>query len=146
MLERFKTGYEHYLGLEKAAGTPASTNPADDAEHAAVLELLVATMYADATVTKHELDEIDRYGAEHGWNTMTFSFVQHMGSATAKVRDAREVEGGIDALLADASRRITTPEVRGTVVAACRLIAEADGVTADEESSWIGSVAATFGA
>src|SRR4051812_2029885 len=146
MLERFTSGYEHYLRLEKEAGKPPAADSAADDEHAAVLELLVATMYADAMVSEQELDEIDRYGADHGWNTMSFSFVQNLGTATAKVRSAREVEGGLDALLADASNRITSPDVRRTVVAACRLIAEVDGATADAESEWIGTVAAAFGA
>lgn len=86
MLERFRKGYEHYLGLERDARAIDSPDPAADDEHRAVLELLIATMFSNAVVSDAELAEIDRYGADRGWNTPSFSFVQALGSATARVR------------------------------------------------------------
>jgi len=152
MLHSFRAGYEHVrhrLGLDPDAAYPLGPPPdgsgPDDDEHRAVLELLVATMYVDATVTEPELHEIDQYGADHGWNTPTFSFVQAMGATTALVREARLADGGIDALLAGAAARITTPEVRTTVAEACRRVASADGTTDEAESAWIGKVRAALG-
>jgi hypothetical protein len=146
MLERFRKGYEHYLGLERDAAPIDSPDPAADDEHRAVLELLLATMFANAVVTDAELAEIDRFGADRGWNTPSFSFVQAMGAATARVRQARESDDGIAALLADASRRITDPTVRASVYRACLGVAQADGAADEDESAWLSSVAETFGA
>ncbi|WP_426571238.1 TerB family tellurite resistance protein [Aquihabitans sp. McL0605] len=145
MLERFKAGYEHLLGLEPVPGVDSPTDPATEAQHRAVLELLVATMFSDGTVSATELEEIDAFSGEHQWDTPTFSFSQALGSATSTVRNARDREDGIDALLAQASSVITEPELRATVAAACRLVASADGTTDDAESAWIAAVERTFG-
>ena len=143
MPNQFKAGYERMLGFLGLADPQPETEPAagSDDEHRAVLELLVATMFADRTVTERELAAIDRFGDEQGWNTPAFSFTQAMGSATAKVRDALGVDGGLDELLASAAARITTPEVRNEVVHACRAVAAADGTTDEPESAWLASVA-----
>lgn len=154
MLERFKAGYEHLCGLHDPPLTATGALPLagksvedDDGlidQHEAVLELLVATMFADATVADREFQAIDAYGEEQGWNTPTFSFSQSLGSATAKVRDARETEGGLDALLAATAARITDPTLRNEAVHACRLVAAADGTTAESESAWLASVSAAL--
>ena len=144
MLERFTSGYHHvlrYLGVDQPSASPA--DPVAEAEHAAVLELLVATMLADGTVADLELVAINEYGERNGWNTPTFSFTQALGSATAKVRGARE-QGALADLLASASARITTPELRNEVPHACRLAAAADGETVETESAWLADVAAAF--
>lgn len=145
MLERFKAGYEHFLGLEPLPGVDSPTDPATDDEHRAVLELLIATTYADGLVTEIELGEIEVYAIEHGWDNGAFSFTQGLGPATARVRDARESPEGIDALIADASRRITNPATRSTVATACRLVAAADDATDDAEASFVAKVEAAFG-
>lgn len=150
MLERFKGGYERTV---RVPGLQWSADSADDvavdesgsaAEREAVLELLVATMFSDALVTEDELSAIQRAGEEHGWNTSAFSFDQAMGAATAVVRDAREQPNGLDQLLASASRRITTPDLRAEVVEACRQVAVADGTTDPAESAWLRAVAERF--
>jgi len=153
MLERFKGGYERIAqlpGLERPPGSEGGVAPNAAAgratEHEAVLELLVATMFCDAMVTEHELLEIRRAGEEHGWNSSAFSFDQAMGTATAVVRDARERPDGLDELLAAASDRITTPELRAEAVEACRQVAAADGTTDPVESSWIQAVAKALSA
>lgn len=144
MLERFKAGYQHYLGLEVVPGVDTPTDPAADDEHRAVLELLIATMYADGLVTESELGEIEVYGVEHGWDTATFSFSQGLGPATARVREARDAADGLDALVAEADDRITTPEIRAIVTQACRLVAAADETTDDAEASFVAKVQAAF--
>jgi len=140
VLDRFKAAYGRMLGR---VDDEEPTFSSDD-EHEAVLELLVATMFADANVTEAELDEIDAYGQDHGWNTPAFSFGQALGSATAKVRDAREAPDGTAALLAALSTRITTPGLRAEVPDACQLVASADGATVPAESAWLAQVEATF--
>lgn len=152
MLDRFKGSYgriQQYLGRATHDDLPAGDDAGIDADadaeaHEAVLELLIATMFADRTVTEAELAEIERYGADQGWNTAAFSFGQAMGSATSTVRAARDQPGGLDALLASASRRITSADLRHEVPLACQQVAAADGATDEEESAWLASVAAAF--
>ncbi len=146
MLERFKAGYEHFLGLEPLPGVDSPTDPATDDQHRAVLELLIATMYADGLVSESELGEIEVFGIEHGWDNTAFSFSQGLGPATARVRDAREAPDGMDALIADVSSRITDPAIRATVAEACRLVAAADDTTDEAEASFVSKVDAAFGA
>lgn len=133
-------------GLHKGYGQvrpTASQGSAD--EHLAVLELLVATMYADGTLALSEGDQIAAFGAEHGWNTPAFSFDQGFGTAVARVRSAREEgSGGLDALLAETDGRITTPAIRAEIAAACRAVADADGTTQPDEESWLALVDKTF--
>lgn len=152
MLDRFKVGYEQaleFIGLSDSADD-ARSHPVGDPDqdhdaHRAVLELLVATMFVDGTVTDDELDEIRRSGDDHGWTTSAFSFDQAMGTAIFRVRDAREQEPTLRGLVASASDRIVDPELRAAVVGACRQVAGADGTTDATESTWLTEVGAAFG-
>ena len=144
MFDRFRHGWEHYLGLVETLPDADRADRSHDDEHLAVLELLVATMLADTLQTDAELHEIDRFGDEQHWNGPGFSFVQSMGATVAKVRAARLAEGGTAALLTDASSRITTPEVRSSIVGACELVAAADGARQPAEADWLRAVDRAF--
>jgi uncharacterized tellurite resistance protein B-like protein len=147
MPEGFRHSYERmrtFLGLVELDPPSSEDLRSGNDEHDAVLELLVATMYVDRKVTERELDAIERMGDEHGWSTESTSFGQALGQATSRVRDALEREGGVEALLASASDRITAAEVRSEIVGACRSIARADGITDQAESAWLAQVTKAF--
>lgn len=141
VFERFTAAYRHLLGRD-ADEEPTFSS---DAEHEAVLELLVATMFANGTVSEDELREIDQLVAEHDWGSPTFSFSQSFGSAVAEVRDALDRPEGLTSLLAPLSDRITTPGLRAEVHDACAMVAHSDGTTDQAESTWLDQVRATFG-
>ena len=140
MLERIKDSYLRLLGL-----VDPDDGFSSDAEHHAVLELLLATEFVDGSVTEAEQEEVERFGEEHGWNGPTFSFGQALGEATSSVRRAKEGDGGLGSLLPVADERITTAAVRAEVADACLQVATADGATPEVESAWLAAVERTFG-
>ena len=142
MLERFIEGYGAVL--DAARSTAANPTPEQADERRAVLEVMVATMLADGLVTEAEIDAIDRFGEDQGWDAPAFSFSQEWGQAVARARDRRSEPDGLDRLLAEADQRIATPEVRNVVASACTVLARADGATDEAESDWISKVRATF--
>jgi uncharacterized tellurite resistance protein B-like protein len=106
----------------------------DDAEHEAVIELLLLVMYADRQIRIAETDEIAAFTERHHWESPTFSFGQVLGPATAKVRRALDSVLTTNELIADIDRRIIHAPLRAETIEACRAVAQADGdITPDEQ-------------
>jgi uncharacterized tellurite resistance protein B-like protein len=140
VFERFEAAYRRVLGGRTEHDAVFSS----DAEHVAVLELLVATMFANGVVTDAEFREIEQLATEHDWSSPSLPFEQALGSATAAVRNALDEPAGLSSLLAPIAERITTPGLRAEVVDACAMVAHSDGGTDTAESAWLDEVRSTF--
>jgi hypothetical protein len=118
----------------------ARTHTDDPDQHAAVVELLVLTVFADPTVDLAELDALDAFDASHAdWDDGPFSIQQYLPTATAAVRAALDQPDGRDRLLADISIRITTPALRDATVGYCEDLVAVDGTT-DQEREFLRQV------
>ncbi len=112
--------------LAQHAGTPR--------EHAAVVDLLVLTVYSDRRITQGEIDALEQFDVEHSdWDSGVFSVQQYLPEAVAKVRSALDVPGGADRLLGEAAAALSDAEVRAFAVDACRAVASAGGAAPAEE-------------
>ena len=132
MNQRLKELYSH-----------VSVHATADLEHEAAVELLLLVMMADRHISTDEIDEIRSISDDSGWETATFSFDQYVGPAAAKVRAALS-EHGIDALLDDIDRRVTSTVLRGALFSAARDVAGVDHQLDADEESLLGQIAARF--
>jgi uncharacterized tellurite resistance protein B-like protein len=115
-----------------------------DREHEAVIELLLLVMMIDGRVSSDEMDEIRAITKDQGMETDTFSFEQHLGEASAKVRAALAQDNGVAALLDDISSRVSSRVLRASMLAAARDVAAADERLEAGESELLAQVAARF--
>ncbi len=112
----------------------ARSHTDDTAEHAAVIDLLVLTVYADRRVAQGELDALEQFDVDHAdWDEKAFSILQYLPTAIAGVRNLRTPEDS-DRFLVDAASRIVTPSLRAATVGYCRAMAEAGGSTEAESA------------
>ena len=129
--------------LDRLTGAMAGfTHGGDEREHEAVIELLLLVMYADRQLRIAEKDEIAAFADAHRWETATFSLGQYLGPATAKVRHALDSVLSVNALLADIDERIVHPALRAEALAACRVVAQADGTIGPDEQSMLDKISA----
>jgi len=120
-----------------------SVHATADSEHEAAVELLLLVMMADHHISTDEIDEIRNISDDSGWETDTFSFDQHIGQASAKVRSALAAHT-VEALLDDIDGRVVSTVLRAALFSAARDVAGVDhDVDADEESL-LGQIAARF--
>lgn len=115
-----------------------------DREYEAVIELLLLVMMIDGRVSSDEMDEIRAITVDQGMETDTFSFEQHLGEASAKVRAALAQDNGVAALLDDISSRVSSTVLRASMLAAARDVAAADERLEAGESELLAQVAARF--
>jgi uncharacterized tellurite resistance protein B-like protein len=115
-----------------------------DREYEAVIELLLLVMMIDGRVSSDEMDEIRAITEDQGMETDTFSFEQHLGEASAKVRAALAQDNGVAALLDDISSRVSSRVLRASMLAAARDVAAADERLEAGESELLAQVAARF--
>lgn len=116
-----------------------------DSEHEAAVELLLLMMLMDNRVSEGELDEIRTIATDSGWESDTFSFDQHLGPAMAKVRAAILAPDGVDALVDDIDRRITSSVLRASLFSAARDVAGVDRSMSPGEEGLLAQLAARFG-
>ena len=129
--------------LDRLSGAMAGfTHGGDEREHEAVVELLLLVMYADRQLRIAEKDEIDAFADAHQWETATFSVSQYLGPATAKVRRALDSVLSVNALLADIDERVVHSALRTEALAACRVVAQADGTIGPDEQAMLDKIAA----
>jgi uncharacterized tellurite resistance protein B-like protein len=115
-----------------------------DSEHEAAVELLLLMMLMDNRVSDGEMDEIRTIAADSGWESDTFSFDQHLGPAMAKVRAAALSDAGVDALVDDIDRRITSTVLRASLFSAARDVAGVDRSLSSGEEQLLAQLAARF--
>jgi hypothetical protein len=101
-------------------------------------------MMIDGRVSSDEMDEIRAITKDQGMETDTFSFEQHLGEASAKVRAALAQDNGVAALLDDISSRVSSRVLRASMLAAARDVAAADERLEAGESELLAQVAARF--
>jgi len=114
-----------------------------DREHVAAVELLLLVMMADHHISTDEVDEIRAISADSGWESDTFSFDQHIGPATARVR-AAIADHRVDELLDDIDTRVVSTVLRAALFSAARDVAGADHEVDADEASLLGQIAARF--
>jgi uncharacterized tellurite resistance protein B-like protein len=113
-----------------------------DREHMAALELLVLVMLADRHLDPDEVDAIRSISED--WRGGAFSFEQYLGPAVARARDAVEHDG-VEELLDDIDRRISSRILRRALFSAAREVAGIDDVVTPLEGSILAAVAVRFG-
>ncbi len=129
MLQRLQSAAASLVG--KSAG---------QSEHEAAVELLVLVMFSDHRVSLSEQDTLAGFDHAHPWDSDTFSFQAYLGTATARVRAAMDDEGRVAALLDDIASRLHDRDLRDELLAACQVIAEADGAVDASEHRLLGQV------
>ena len=115
----------------------------EDAEHEAVVDLLVLMMFADGRVNEGEAAEIATIAADYGWENERFSVQQYFGTSVAKVREAHEA-GSIEAFLDDVDQRIVNTVLRSAVQAEAQAVADADRERAPQEIDLLARIAKRF--
>jgi hypothetical protein len=124
-----------------------SVHATADAEHAAVLDLLLLVAFADHRLRPDELDEINTLVDDHGWESSTFSLSQYFGEGVAKVRSAMDAEGdgdGVERLLTDIDNRINNTVLRREISAMARDVADADHNRSVQESGLLDKIRRRF--
>lgn len=122
-----------------------SDHTGDTGEHEAAVDLLVLTVFANREVSQDELDELNRFDAEHSnWDAGAFSVGQYLPEALAKVRNAIEVDDGENRILTDSAARITTPALRTEIAEACASLASKGG-TDQAESAFLTRLRSALG-
>ncbi len=123
--------------------THVSVHATADREHEAAIELLLLVMMADRHISTDEVDEIRNISDDSGWETDTFSFDQHIGAASARVRAAL-ADHTVEALLDDIDARVASTVLRAALFSAARDVAGADHEVDADEESLLGQIAARF--
>jgi len=116
----------------------------EDDEHEAALELLLLVMLADGRISVDEQEAVEQISDDFVWNSPTFSFRTALGSAMAKVREARLEIGGIDRLVGEIDARIASRVLRSELLAASRDVADADRGRTPEETALLNAIEARF--
>jgi hypothetical protein len=107
------------------------------AEHEAVVDLLVLTVYSDRRVTQDELDALDQFDLDHAnWDSGPFSVQQYLPNSVAKVRSAIDAPGGANKMLAEVAAAISDPAMKTLALDSCQAIASSGG-TAQAETDFI---------
>jgi hypothetical protein len=124
-----------------------SVHATADAEHEAVVDLLLLVAFTDHRIRIGEMDEISAVVDDLGWESATFSVGQYLGEGVAKVRaaiEAPEPAAAVDALLADVDHRIHNTVLRRAVAGFARGVADADHDRSLSETALVDKIRERF--
>jgi len=114
-----------------------------NAQSEAILELLVWTMYIDKSIKVAEEVELAHQASELAWTGQS-SRGQFVDETSQRIKKLMGDEIGTFERLETLGQQLGSPELKQQALAACEMLARADGDFSDQEQRWLDAVRRAF--